>query len=112
LQNTDSSTTQELGTGSSNLGGGIWYGAGQVIGGFDYKVTKRATPTIACDDNQGIKCYTGQASRTVNDSNMFDIIRVSDCRLNLGNFNINGTQGYGTWVLINTDNFITIDAEL
>ena len=112
LQNTDSSTTQELGTGSSNLGGGIWYGSDQVIGGFDYKVTKRATPTIACDDDQGIKCYTGNASRTVNDSNMLDIIRVSDCRLNLGNFNISGTQGYGTWVLIDSDHFITIDAEL
>ena len=43
---------------------------------------------------------------------MFDIIRVSDCRLNLGNFNISGTQGYGTWVLIDSDHFITIDAEL
>ena len=112
LENETTAGVQQLGTGHCNLGGGIWYGNNQVIGGFDYKVTKRVTPTIACDDNQGIKCYTGNASRTCNDSNMFDIITVSSCRLNLGNFNSNGTQGYGTWVLLENTHFITIDSEL
>jgi len=112
LENETNAEQQLKGVGHCNLGGGIWYGNSHVIGGFNYKMTKRATPTIACDDDEGIKCYTGQASRRCNDSNMFDIITVSSCRLNLGNFDVNGTQGYGTWVLLENPHFITIDAEL
>ncbi len=100
------------GTSGYVVGAGLWYGAGQVLADLKYKVIKRAQPTIALSDAQGLKAYTSGAARTANDATPCDQIREQNARLNLVGWNVNGTAGYGTLVQLVDGHSITMDAEL
>ena len=100
------------GTGGYIVGAGIWYGAGQVLGKLDYKVTKRANPTIALSANNALKAYTQGAARIATDTTPFDQIGVNNARINLSNWNSNGTIGDGTLVQLQSSEFLTIDCDL
>ena len=100
------------GTSGYVVGAGLWYGAGQVLADLKYKVIKRAQPTIALSNAQGLKAYTSGAARTANDATPCDQIREQNARLNLVGWNVNGTAGYGALVQLVDTHSITMDAEL
>ena len=100
------------GTSGYVVGAGLWYGAGQVLADLKYRVIKRAQPTIALSNAQGLKAYTSGAARTANDATPCDQIREQNARLNLTGWNSNGTAGYGSLVQLVDGESITMDAEL
>ena len=100
------------GTSGYVVGAGLWYGAGQVLADLKYKVIKRAQPTIALSNAQGLKAYTSGAARTANDATPCDQILEQNARLNLVGWDVNGTAGYGALVQLVNTHSITMDAEL
>ena len=94
--------------------GGIWYGAGQVLSGLQFKKPMRVAPTMSASAADWASCYDVGTSRQSNDSTPFDNINgIYGCRININPLGTNGTAGRGTMLQLNgSDKVVEADAEL
>jgi len=98
--------------GECTVGAGVWYLANQPLGSMEFAPT-RANPTMAVSSADALKCYGNNYARDGNDTSCFDLANAQG----FARFNFtpgsNGTAGDGaTFQITDTDEFITIDAEL
>jgi hypothetical protein len=94
------------------MGAGLWYTANQVIGHLPFKQTMRAAPTITVSATNFCKVYKTSATIQSNDSSSpFDIINLSNARINLGMAS-NGTAGQGALIQTEGGAAFYVDAEL
>ena len=93
------------------IGGGLWYANNLAYAGVKFKTTKRATPSCSATTDR-YNWYVAGAANTSTQLNFGRITPYSARINNAGTLNANGVANNATWLELDPNNFISVDAEL
>ena len=99
-------------SGSTAIGAGIWFTTTQVLGLFTFPVIMRTAPTMATTGIGWIQAYRASGASTAAGSGYMDVISNHSARFNISGWDVAGVAGMGTYLQLNADKYIFLNAEL